>query len=147
MINSYPESSPTPSHLPKPCMRKHLFQNNSCCFRNYTTEVSIKIWDYPPRRMCWRTFRNSHGPHKLPQCIGNALCHFTQYIQLYQVFIYHPIHNYMTCNSKISTITKISSLELNIISSPMAHTHDYIPYNWAIHNFISNGLYTQLYSI
>ena len=25
MINSHPESSPTPSHLPKPRMRKHLF--------------------------------------------------------------------------------------------------------------------------
>ena len=89
----------------------------------------------------------THQISRLPQCIGSALCHFTQYIQLYQLCIYHPIHNYTTCNSTISTITKISSLELNIISSPMAHTHNYIPYNWAIHNFISNGLYTQLYFI
>ena len=57
MTNPCLESSPTPLHLPKPCMRKTSFQNKSCCFRKYTTDVSVKIWDYPPRRMCWRTSR------------------------------------------------------------------------------------------
>ena len=36
------ESSPTPSHSPKPCMRKITFQNKTCCFPKHTTEVSIK---------------------------------------------------------------------------------------------------------
>ena len=36
------ESSPTPSHLPKPCMRKHHFQNKTCCSRKYTTELRKK---------------------------------------------------------------------------------------------------------
>ena len=71
----------------------------------------------------------AHLISRLPQCIRNALCHFTQYIQLYHLCIYYPFHNYTTYNSKISTITQISSLELNTISSPMAHTHNYIPYN------------------
>ena len=36
------ESSPTPSHLPKPCMRKHHFQNKTCCSRKYTTKFQKK---------------------------------------------------------------------------------------------------------
>ena len=32
------ESSSTPSNLPKPCMRKHHFQNKTCCSRKSTTE-------------------------------------------------------------------------------------------------------------
>ena len=32
MTNPYPESSPTPSHFPKPCMRKHHFQNKNLLF-------------------------------------------------------------------------------------------------------------------
>ena len=30
------ESSSTPSHLPKPCMRKNRFQNKTCCSRKHT---------------------------------------------------------------------------------------------------------------
>ena len=59
MTNPCSESSLTRSHLPKPCMRKHHFQNKTCCSRKYTTKVSEKIWDYPPRRMRWRTFQNN----------------------------------------------------------------------------------------
>ena len=136
MTNPRPESSPTPSHSPKPCMRKHLFQNNSCCFRNYTTEVSVKIWDYlsyanvlenlpkqswsSSEMICW-TVSQPHSPKihhvkffsktfsfsfqffmscthlisRLPQCILNALCHFTQYIYTQHMQIYHHAYIYI----------------------------------------------------
>ena len=74
----------------------------------------------------------THLISRLPQCICDSLCHFTQYIQHMQIYHHayiYIIYNYTTCNSTISTITQISSLELNTISSPMAHTHNYIPYN------------------
>ena len=50
-------------------------------------------------------------------------------MQIYHYAYIYIIYNYTTCNSTISTITQISSLELNTISSPMAHTHSYISYN------------------
>ena len=50
-------------------------------------------------------------------------------MQIYHHAYIYIIYNYTTCNSTISTITQISSLELNTISSPMAYTHNYIPYN------------------
>ena len=48
------KSSPTPSHLPKPCMRKISFSKQNLLFLKIHYRNSIKIWDYPPRRMCWR---------------------------------------------------------------------------------------------
>ena len=58
MTNPCLESSPTPSRLPKPCMRKTSFsKKNLVVFENTLLNVSVKIWDYPPRRMCWRTSR------------------------------------------------------------------------------------------
>ena len=51
------------------------------------------------------------------------------FIPIYQICIYSQIYNHTTCNSTISTITQICSLEQFTISSPMAYTHNYIPYN------------------
>ena len=42
-----PKSLPTPSHLPKTCMRKTSFQNKTCCFRKYTTERVSKNMGLP----------------------------------------------------------------------------------------------------
>ena len=42
------------------------------------------------------------------------------------------ICTHTTCYSNLSTITQISSLEQITISSPMAYTHNYIPYNYDI---------------
>ena len=152
------ESSPTSSHLLKPCMRKIPFSKQNLLFLKIHYRMSVKIWDYPPRRMCWRTSRNSHGPH-LKLSVGpsptpfsrKSSCeiHFTtmlvfqktrvmhshiiyrlpgayECIMSFQQFstnisicIYSQIYNYTTCNSTISIITQISSLELNTISSPM----------------------------
>ena len=53
------ESSPTPSHLPKPCMRKISFSKQNLLFLKIHYRISVKIWDYPLRRMCWRTFQNN----------------------------------------------------------------------------------------
>ena len=53
------ESSPTPSHLPKPCMRKISFSKQNLLFLKIHYRNSVKRWDYPPRRMCWRTSGNS----------------------------------------------------------------------------------------
>ena len=36
------ESSPAPSHLPKPCMRKHHFQNKTCCSLKIQYQDSVK---------------------------------------------------------------------------------------------------------
>ena len=54
------ESSPTPSHLPKPCMRKISFSKQNLLFLKIHYRILVKIWDYPPRQICWRTSRNSH---------------------------------------------------------------------------------------
>ena len=59
----------------------------------------------------------------------NALCHFNTIRPIYPICIYYQICNHTTCYSSLSTITQISSLEKITISSPMAHTHNYIPYN------------------
>ena len=45
------ESSSTPSHLPKPCMRKYRFQNKSFLFSKTHYRGSVKILDYPPSRI------------------------------------------------------------------------------------------------
>ena len=50
-------------------------------------------------------------------------------MQIYHHAYIYIIYDCTTCNSTISIITQISSLELNTISSPMAHTYNYIPYN------------------
>ena len=42
-----------------------------------------------------------------------------------------------------SNNTQISSLEQITISSPMAYTHNYIPYNLANHNFISDSCHSR----
>ena len=90
---------------------------------------------------------HSHLISRLPSAYENTLCLFNHFfIPIYQICIYSQIYNYTTCNSMISTITQISSLEQITISSPITYTHNYIPYNLANHNLISNGLYTQLYS-
>ena len=39
-----PESSPTPSHLPNPCMRKYRFQNKSFLFSKTHYRISVKYW-------------------------------------------------------------------------------------------------------
>ena len=59
----------------------------------------------------------------------NALCHFNTIQLIYQICIYYQINTHPTCYSNLSTITQISSLEQITISSPMAYTHNYIPYN------------------
>ena len=59
----------------------------------------------------------------------NALSHFNTIQPIYQICIYSQIYNHTTCNSTISSITQFCSLEQFTISSPMAYTHNYIPYN------------------
>ena len=65
------------------------------------------------------------------------------FIPIYQICIYSQIYNHTTCNSTISTITQISSLEQFIISSPMAYTHNYIPYNCDI--MLTHQVYALTY--
>ena len=83
-------------------------------------------------------FKNFHVMHshlisRLPDAYENALCHFNHfYTNIHQICIYYQFYNHTTCNSTISTITQISSLEQFTISSPMDYTHNYIPYNCEI---------------
>ena len=63
------------------------------------------------------------GAHEIHYAIS------TIFIPIYIKCIYSQFYNYTTGNSIISTITQISSLEQITISSPMAYTHNYIPYN------------------
>ena len=57
------ESSPTPSHMPKPiCEQKLSFQNKSFLFLKIHYQVSVNILDYPPRRIAGSFFRIVMGP-------------------------------------------------------------------------------------
>ena len=51
------------------------------------------------------------------------------FIPIYIICIYSQFYNHTTCNSTISTITQISSLDQFTISSTMTYTHNYISYN------------------
>ena len=72
---------------------------------------------------------HSHLISRLLGAYENALCLFNHFISIYILCIYSQFYNHTTCNSTISTITQISSFERITISSPMAYTHNYIPYN------------------
>ena len=55
---------PSPHRLPHTCLSQYAgkiisFQNKSFLFSKTHYRISVKILDYPPRRMYWRTFRNN----------------------------------------------------------------------------------------
>ena len=55
---------PSPHRLPHTCLSQYAskiisFQNKSFLFLKTHYRVLVKILDYPPRRMCWRTFLNN----------------------------------------------------------------------------------------
>ena len=108
------ESSPTPSRMPKPSMRKHCFQSKRFLFlktkyqfliKFYWTTLRGELLENSPKQS-WVILRDelldnslrqffgksSHQIHlitmffmscthtycsRLPQCIWNAICHFT----------------------------------------------------------------------
>ena len=72
---------------------------------------------------------HSHLISRLPGAHEMHYAISTIFIPIYIKCIYSQFYNYTTGNSIISTITQISSLEQITISSPMAYTHNYIPYN------------------
>ena len=72
---------------------------------------------------------HTHLSSRVPGAYEMHYALSTHYIQMYLICIYYQIYNHTTCNSTISTITQISSFEQITISSPMAYTHNYIPYN------------------
>ena len=72
---------------------------------------------------------HSHLISRLPGAYEMHYAISTIFIPIYIKCIYFQFYNYTTGNSIISTITQISSLEQITISSPMAYTHNYIPYN------------------
>ena len=164
------ESSPTPSHLPKPCMRKISFSKQNLLFLKINYRMSVKygttlqgkcVGELPETVMvrirndlldrlptpfsvkssCEIPFAimfvfqktrvmQSHLISRIPGAYENALCFFNHFhTNIYIICIYSKFYNHTTCNSTISTITQISLLEQITISSPMAHTHNYIPYN------------------
>ena len=54
---------PSPHRLSHTCLSQYAnkiisFQNKSFLFLKTDYRVSVKVLDYPPRRMCWRTFLN-----------------------------------------------------------------------------------------
>ena len=62
---------PSPHRLPHICLSRmrvkiSSFQNKSFLFSKTYYRISVKVLDYPLRRMCWRTFlNNSWAP---PMC-------------------------------------------------------------------------------
>ena len=55
---------PSPHRLPHTCLSQYAskiisFQNKSLLFSKTHYRISVKVLDYPPRRMCWRTFLNN----------------------------------------------------------------------------------------
>ena len=163
------ESSPTPSHLPKPCMGKISFLKQNLLFLKINYRMSVKyettlrgenvgelpetvmvlirndlldslptlfsgISSYEIHFAIMLVFQKIHVMHshlisRLPGAYENVLCLFNHFIPIYIICIYSQFYNHTTCNSTISTITQISSFERITISSPMAYTHNYIPYN------------------
>ena len=87
---------------------------------------------------------HSHLISRLPGAYEMYYAISTIFIPIYQICIYSQIWNHTTCNSTISTtITQISSLEQITISSPMAYTQNYIPYNCDI--MLTPQTYTLTY--
>ena len=72
---------------------------------------------------------HSHLISRLPGAHEMHYAISTIFIPIYIKCIYSQFYNYTTGNSIIITITQISSLEQITTSSPMAYTHNYIPYN------------------
>ena len=55
---------PSPHRLPHTCLSRmrvkiSSFQNKSLLFSKTHYRISVKLLDYPLRRMCWRTFQNN----------------------------------------------------------------------------------------
>ena len=152
------ESSPTPSHFPKPCMRKIQFSKENLLFLKINYRMSVKygttlrgecVGELPETVMV--LIRND-----LLDCLptpfsGKSSCEISFAI----MFVFqkiHVIHSHLISrlpgayemHYAISIIfiqiyhlciysqiynTQISSLEQIIISSPITYTHNYIPYN------------------
>ena len=55
------EPSLIPSHMPKPSVRKHCFQNKRFLFSKTYYRVSVKSIGQPSEVNCWVILRNSHG--------------------------------------------------------------------------------------
>ena len=62
------ESSPTPSHMPKPNVRKYNFQNKRFLFSKTYYRVSVKSIRQPSEANCWVILRNSHGSASKMNC-------------------------------------------------------------------------------
>ena len=62
------ESSLTPSHMPKPNVKKYSFQNKRFLFLKTLYRVLVNILDYTPRRIARSFFRNSHGSASEMNC-------------------------------------------------------------------------------
>ena len=166
----YLESSPTPSHLPKPCMRKTSFSKQNLLFLKIHYRVSVKIWDYfrgecvgelpktvmvlirndlldrlptpfSGKSSCEIPFAtmfvfqkilvmHSHLISRLPSAYEMHYAISIIFIPMYIKYAYilkftftpHVIQSG-------SNNTQIRSLEQITISSPLAYTHNYIPYN------------------
>ena len=59
------EPSLTPSHMPKPSVRKHCFQNKRFLFSKTYYRVLVKSIEQPSEVNCWVILRNSQGPLRL----------------------------------------------------------------------------------
>ena len=63
------ESSPTPSHMPKPIVRlTYIFQNKRFLFSKTYYRVSVKYVGQPSEANCWVILQNSHGSASEMNC-------------------------------------------------------------------------------
>ena len=101
------------------CLPTPFFGKSSC-------EIPFAIMFVFKKKTC---VMHSNLISRLPDAHEMHYAISTIFIPIYIKCIYSQFYNYITGNSIISTITQISSLEQITISSLMAYTHNYIPYN------------------
>ena len=66
------EPSLIPSHMPKPSVRKHCFQNKRFLFSKTYYRVSVKSIGQPSEVNCWVILRNSHGVRLRDELLDNS---------------------------------------------------------------------------
>ena len=124
MPNPYLESSPTPSHLPKLCMRKYNFQNKTSCSQKYTTE-----------------FRYKYGTTLLGELVGE-LSETVMVLILNDLLDHHPIQFSGKSSYEIPFVTMFVFQKIHVMHS---HLISRLPsaYENALCHF--NIIYTNIY--
>ena len=94
------EPSLAPSHMPKPKVRKHCFQNKRFLFLKTSYRVSVKSIGQPFEVICWVILRNSHGSAFEMNCWTTLQGHSLENLPLKFLsqpfsFFFHVMHSHL----------------------------------------------------